>query len=70
MTHFAAADNLAENEFTNRQIKRFDDAVKIFEENGFRPKYKDLANSPATVAHDKFARKYGSSGRRFIRFGR
>ena len=51
MTHFAAADNLAENEFTNRQINRFDVAVKTFEENGFRPKYKDLANSPATVAH-------------------
>ena len=51
MTHFAAADNLAENEFTNGQINKFDQAVNTFEENGFRPKYKDLANSPATVAH-------------------
>ncbi len=52
MTHFAAADNLTENDFTNRQIKRFDEALKIFEENGFCPKYKDLANSPAAVAHE------------------
>ncbi len=27
MTHFAAADNLAENDFTNLQIKRFDETV-------------------------------------------
>ncbi len=51
MTHFAAADNLLENDFTNLQIKRFDEAVKIFESNGFHPKYKDLANSPGAVAH-------------------
>ncbi|HXH70217.1 MAG TPA: alanine racemase [Pyrinomonadaceae bacterium] len=53
MTHFAAADNLSENDFTNIQTKRFDEAVKIFEENGFRPKYKDLANSPGAIAHEK-----------------
>ncbi|MEP7038144.1 MAG: alanine racemase [Acidobacteriota bacterium] len=52
MTHFAAADNLAENDFTNAQIKRFDEAVAIFEENSFSLKYKDLANSPAAVAHE------------------
>jgi alanine racemase len=51
MTHFAAADNLLENDFTNTQIKRFDEAVKTLEANGFRPKYKDLANSPGAVAH-------------------
>lgn len=51
MTHFATADNLGENDFTNKQIKRFDKAVAIFEEKGFRPHYKDLANSPAAVAH-------------------
>ncbi len=51
MTHFATADNLSENDFTNEQIKRFDNAVAIFEEKGFRPVYKDLANSPAAVAH-------------------
>ncbi len=52
MTHFAVADNLSENEFTDTQIKRFDEAVKIFEENGFCPKYKDLANSPGAIAHE------------------
>lgn len=51
MTHFASADNLAENDFTDRQIKRFDEAVKIFEAKGFRPVYKDLANSPGAIAH-------------------
>lgn len=52
MTHFAAADNLRENDFTDAQIKRFDESLKIFEANGFRPKYKDLANSPGAVAHE------------------
>lgn len=52
MTHFAAADDLTENKFTNLQIQRFDEAVKIFEENGYQPKYKDLANSPGAVAHE------------------
>jgi len=51
MTHFASADNLSENDFTNTQIKRFDEAVAIFEENGFRPKFKDMANSPGAVVH-------------------
>ena len=51
MTHFATADNLSENDFTNEQIRRFDEAVLIFEEKGFCPRYKDLANSPAAVAH-------------------
>lgn len=51
MTHFASADNLAENDFTNLQIKRFNDAVELLQEKGFRPTFKDLANSPASVAH-------------------
>ena len=51
MTHFAAADNLKENDFTELQVKRFYDAVEIFEAKGFRPKYKDLANSPGAIAH-------------------
>jgi alanine racemase len=53
MTHFAAADNLAENDFTNGQIKLFDEFVEIFEARGFQPTYKDLANSPGAVAHQK-----------------
>ncbi|MGI8669355.1 MAG: alanine racemase [Aridibacter sp.] len=49
MTHFAAADDLSENDFTQSQIKRFNEAVKLFEQNGFNPKYKDLANSPGAI---------------------
>ena len=51
MTHFAAADNLDENEFTHLQINRFEDALQVFENKGFNSVYKDLANSPASVAH-------------------
>jgi alanine racemase len=51
MTHFASADNLDENDFTKKQIDRFYNAVKLLQERGFRPTFKDLANSPASVAH-------------------
>lgn len=53
MTHFAAADSLKEIEFTDLQIERFYRAVEIFEENGFKLIYKDLANSPGAVMHKK-----------------
>jgi len=52
MTHFAAADNLSENEFTNEQIRRFYSALEILKEKGFNPVYNDLANSPGAVAHE------------------
>lgn len=51
MTHFASADDLSQNEFTNLQIKRFYECLNIFENEGFRPIFKDLANSPGAVAH-------------------
>lgn len=51
MTHFAAADDLTQSDFTNAQIRRFDDAVAAFRENGFSPSYLDLANSPGAVGH-------------------
>lgn len=51
MTHFASADNLTENSFTDLQIKRFNESVLIFENKGFRPVLKDLANSPGAVVH-------------------
>lgn len=51
MTHFAAADNLAENEFTTEQIRRLNESVDIFHRNGFKPKYIDMANSPGAIAH-------------------
>lgn len=56
MTHFAAADDLAENDFTAIQIKRFEESVASIEERGFRPVYKDLANSPGAIVHPE-ARK-------------
>ncbi len=51
MTHFAAADNLADNDFTNLQMARFGKAVDVFFEKGFRPAYLDMANSPGAIAH-------------------
>ena len=51
MTHFASADDLAENEFTEMQISRFYDAVDIIKNEGFDPTYIDLANSPGAVVH-------------------
>jgi alanine racemase len=56
MTHFAAADDLRENEFTTLQVERFNKAVSIFEEKGIRPIYKDLANSPGAVLHPESRR--------------
>jgi alanine racemase len=49
MTHFAAADTSVE--FTSLQIRRFNETIEIFHENGFRPAYKDLANSPGTLGY-------------------
>ncbi|MBX7173202.1 MAG: alanine racemase [Pyrinomonadaceae bacterium] len=49
MTHFASADNDAD--FTNLQIKRFNDSLALLHEKGFRPSFKDLANSPGSIAH-------------------
>jgi len=52
MTHFATADNLSANDFTGGQINKFNEAVAMFEAKGFRPTYKNLANSPGAVAHE------------------
>jgi alanine racemase len=51
MTHFAVADDLGENEFTNLQIKRYKKSLEVFEDKGFKPIYQDLANSAAGVGH-------------------
>lgn len=53
MTHFAAADNLFETDFTNLQIDRFYKALEIFHEKGFHPINIDLANSPGAIAHQR-----------------
>lgn len=51
MTHFPAADVPTENDFTNRQINLFYQITRKFEQEGFSPYYRDLANSPGAVAH-------------------
>ena len=51
MTHFAAADDPDRNCFTNDQVNRFKQAVKIFRERGLKPTYEDMANSAATYTH-------------------
>jgi alanine racemase len=53
MTHFAAADDLSENDFTNLQIKLFNECVATFQNKGFSPTYRDLANSPGAVVHEE-----------------
>jgi alanine racemase len=60
MTHFASADS--DMDFTNLQIKRFNEAVEIFYANGLRPTFKDLANSPGTIG-------YGNSHGNMVRLG-
>lgn len=50
MSHFAVADDLAANDFTNTQLRRFDEAVKIAASFGIYPTYLDMANSPGAVA--------------------
>ncbi|MGD9627930.1 MAG: alanine racemase [Pyrinomonadaceae bacterium] len=51
MTHFAAADDLGQTDFTERQMARFAGAVQTFHDKGFRPKYIDMANSPGAIVH-------------------
>jgi alanine racemase len=62
MSHFAAADETCRNDFTNEQIRRFDEAALIFHEKGFRPTWRDLANSPGALAHP-------SSWKNLVRIG-
>lgn len=50
MTHFAAADS--DEQFTNLQIKRFNQSIELFREKGFRPTFQDLANSPGALGYE------------------
>lgn len=50
MTHFAAADKDAD--FTNLQIRRFNNSLEILQANGFHPTFKDLANSPGALGYE------------------
>jgi alanine racemase len=50
MTHLAAADDPALDEFTTNQLKTFEDGVRECRERGIDPVYIHVANSAATFA--------------------
>ena len=47
MTHFAAADDASCRPLTQHQIRRFDEAVSVFRQQGHTPSHLHLANSAA-----------------------
>ena len=51
MTHLAAADDAMCQPLTQDQIQRFDDAVTIFRDHGYRPTHLHLANSAGVFGH-------------------
>jgi alanine racemase len=51
MTHLAAADDPAQEDFTKGQLERFELAAKVFRERGFSPSYIHAANSAAAFAY-------------------
>lgn len=51
MTHLAAADDASCEPLTSDQIQRFDDAVTMFREHGYRPTHLHLANSAGVYGH-------------------
>jgi alanine racemase len=51
MTHFAAADDSSCRPLTLDQIHRFDEAVSVFREHGYRPTYLHMANSAGVYGH-------------------
>ena len=51
MTHLAAADDAACKPLTLDQIHRFDEAVGVFREHGYRPTHLHLANSAGVYGH-------------------
>ncbi len=50
MTHLAAADEHDREDFTKNQLEKFQQAVSLFRERGFRPRFIHAANSAATFA--------------------
>ena len=51
MSHLAAADDLAQSEFTKKQIDMLHKAADIFGNAGLHPGIIDVANSPGAVAY-------------------
>ncbi len=50
MTHFAAADEPSCAPLTDDQIQRFENALAVFTQHGYKPTYRHLANSAAIFA--------------------
>ncbi|HMG72285.1 MAG TPA: alanine racemase [Pyrinomonadaceae bacterium] len=50
MTHFASADDPAQEDFTKDQLGRFQKAIDLFRDRGLTPTYIHAANSAATFA--------------------
>lgn len=51
MSHLAAADDASCQPLTRDQIHRFEEAVTIFRDHGYRPTYQHLANSAGIFGH-------------------
>jgi alanine racemase len=51
MTHLAAADDPAQENFTKGQLERFQQAIDIFRDRGVTPSHIHAANSAATFAY-------------------
>jgi alanine racemase len=51
LSHFASAENPAEDDFTELQIARFSKACDGFRDAGHDPEVIDIANSPGAIAH-------------------
>jgi len=51
MTHLAAADDQACGPLTRDQIQRFEDAMVVFRDRGYRPTHLHLANSAGIFGH-------------------
>jgi len=51
MSHYAAANDINENDFTRLQLDRFFESLSKFEAAGLRPEIIDIANSPGAVGH-------------------
>jgi alanine racemase len=51
MSHLAAADDTTCQPLTRDQIQRFENAVLVFRDHGYRPTYLHLANSAGVYGH-------------------
>lgn len=51
MTHLAAAEDVSCEPLTREQIQRFENAVTVFRDQGYRPTHLHLANSAGVYGH-------------------